>query len=88
MRKEFRFYRDVERERPHMTESKLIAQQAMEIANLKEAVNLYKENNRKIHMMIYGIGGPLNDSKIAYNKEQKQIFFHIGDLVEVDDDEE
>ena len=62
-----------------MSEEKLIAQQALEIAMLKEKLMEYKEAELNIHNYIYAIGGPLNDNKLQYTTEQKKDFYQIID---------
>lgn len=69
----------------------LIADQAKQIYVLEKLCKQYLENVRTVNKMIYCIGGPLNDNKLQYNKEQLQIFFRIVEeleMVEDFDDEE
>lgn len=69
----------------------LIANQAKQIYVLEKLCKQYLENVRTVNKMIYCIGGPLNDNKLQYNKEQLQIFFRIVEeleMVEDFDDEE
>lgn len=63
-----------------MTEQELIAKQALEIANLTEALDHAKENCRMIHMTCVGIGGPLNDNVKQYTRDQMLEFHHINQL--------
>lgn len=62
-----------------MTDDELIAKQARLIAELTEAVAAYGEAERNIHAIIYGIGGPLNDNKLGYSKEQMLTFLRIAE---------
>ena len=67
----------------------LIASQAKQIYILEKLCNQYLENVRKVNKMLYCIGGPLNDNKLKYTKEQLQIFFLIQETLEmVYEDEE
>ena len=63
-----------------MTEPELIAQQAMEIAVLKEAVADLNERMGNIRSHIYCIGGPLNDNVRGYSKAQLKPFWDIAEL--------
>jgi hypothetical protein len=65
--------------RKSMTDEQLIAQQAKRIAELEEELALRNEAEREIHMEIYGIGGPLNDNKLGYTKDQMVPFARIAD---------
>jgi len=60
-----------------MKESELIANQALEIAELKH----WKEENIKmkeeVHGIIYCIGGPLNDNKLGFTRNQMRVFANI-----------
>ncbi len=40
------------------------------------------EAMRKINLIIYGIGGPLNDNNLAYTNEQLQPFWRIAKLAD------
>lgn len=60
----------------------LIAQQAREIAELKERLSRRDEDARRIYAELYCIGGPLNDNKLGYTKEQIEPFRRIANLVE------
>ena len=60
-----------------MTDEQLIAQQARRIAELEEELALRNEAEKKIHMEIYGIGGPLNDNRLEYSSAQKVPFARI-----------
>lgn len=57
---------------------KLCAQQALQIANLTARVKAMNEAMRKIHMEVYGIGGPLNDNKLGYSRQQMVPFSRIA----------
>ena len=55
----------------------LIAEQQLEIRRLREAAEDHATSLRNIRMMLVGIGGPLNDSRIQYTREQRKIFHDI-----------
>ncbi len=60
----------------------LCAQQALNIAKLELQVTRMSEAMRKINLIIYGIGGPLNDNNLAYTNEQLQPFWRIAKLAD------
>ena len=53
-----------------MTDDELIAKQTRQIANLEEQVRDYRDSAKRVVSLIYGIGGPLNDNKLGYTKDQ------------------
>ena len=55
----------------------LIANQAREIAELKEELSEYKEAMQKLHNMMVCIGGPLNDNVLSFDKEQLAFLFRL-----------
>jgi len=61
-----------------MTPVELIAKQQIEIEELKIEVAEYVESHKNIHMIIYCIGGPLNDNKLMYSHKQMSPFFEIS----------
>jgi hypothetical protein len=65
-----------------VNDSLLIAQQARKIAELKETVTRLKEAIDSVRNNLYCIGGPLNDNKLGYTKEQLAPFFRIANLTE------
>ena len=62
---------------PEITEAKLIAQQALKIANLEAEVTRMEDDRRSIRQIIYSIGGPLNDNRLGYTPSQLITFAHI-----------
>lgn len=64
-----------------MTDMKLIARQAKDIAELRERVTAYEQSAMRIRLMLVCIGGPLNDNKLRYTPEQLVIFARIEDEV-------
>ena len=62
-----------------MTEAELIARQAKQLEELREEVAELKDRARKARSHIYCIGGPLNDNKLGYTREQMVTFARIAD---------
>jgi hypothetical protein len=67
---------------PEITEAQLIASQALKIANLEAEVTRMEDDRRSIHMIIYGIGGPLNDNVKGYTKNQWADFHLIAQHID------
>ena len=65
-----------------MTKDELIAKQQMEIENLKLHLSRFKDARDRIIKYMVCIGGPLNDNKLMYTNEQKQIFFRISSQID------
>lgn len=65
-----------------MTDEKLIADQAREIASLKEVVSEYEAGTSDIIRMLVCVGGPLNDNKLEFNPEQLKFIQGICDVLE------
>ena len=61
-----------------MTKVELIAIQAKKIEEQKLIIKDYKTRMRNIYNIIYCIGGPLNDNKLHYTKEQMIDFQKIA----------
>lgn len=55
----------------------LIAEQALEIRSLTQENNELRERLSSIRKMLICVGGPLNDNKHNYSKEQLLLFFEI-----------
>lgn len=64
-------------------DDEIIANQARQIYVFESLLNQYLENVRKVNKMLYCIGGPLNDNKLEYTREQLQIFFLIQETLEM-----
>ncbi|MDY0072478.1 MAG: hypothetical protein RBR77_07490 [Thauera sp.] len=62
-----------------VTEAELIARQAKHIEELRDEVVDLKERIRRARRYIYCIGGPLNDNKLGYSREQMVTFARIAD---------
>lgn len=65
-----------------MSKDELIAKQQLEIEELKSISSTRKEALRKISRLCTCIGGPLNDNKKGYTKEQMLDFWQINELAE------
>lgn len=66
-----------------MTETELIAKQALEIATQKELISDLVQRLSDIRKMLICVGGPLNDNALKYSKEQALIFFKIEELTTI-----
>ena len=59
-------------------ETEFIGIQAMKIANLENVITSMEEDRKAIRMIIYGVGGPLNDNVCGYTKDQIVTFARIA----------
>lgn len=64
-----------------MTKNELIVQQAIELGELRRKHKDLKKRVREARVLIVGIGGPLNDNKLAYSKEQLVTFHRNLDQI-------
>lgn len=64
-----------------MTDAELIARQAKTIEEQRDHItDLHERINRaQLHMIC--IGGPLNDNKLGYTKEQRMVFHRISETL-------
>ncbi len=60
-----------------MTEAELIARQAKEIAELRDVVADLEDRAEKALLHMICIGGPLNDNRLLFTKEQRAVFHRI-----------
>lgn len=60
----------------------LIAEQQIEIRQLKKFKEQAKADMRKINLTLVCIGGPLNDNVLGYTKEQRKILHEINGIAE------
>ena len=67
-----------------MTDTELIARQAKRLEELRVELDEIKGGVRSVHMLIYGIGGPLNDNGLGYTKEQRTVFHRIAEELGLD----
>lgn len=65
-----------------MTQDELISRQALQLAEQADRLADFEKRMSDIHSHIYCIGGPLNDNKLGYSKEQMVTFFRIAKLTE------
>ena len=63
-----------------MDTDKLIAQQALKIAELEEYMEYYEHMTAEIHGIIFCVGGPLNDNRLGYTPSQMVPFDQIAKL--------
>lgn len=66
-----------------LTESELIARQAKRIAELEEQVAIDSEAINRVGVMIFGIGGPLNDDRYGCTSEIRKLFSAIADELDI-----
>ncbi len=66
-----------------MTDAELIARQAKQIEELRDERDDLKERVQRARLPIICIGGPLNDNKLGYTREQmgpfQRILNELGD---------
>lgn len=65
-----------------MTKNELIVKQQLKIARLKSELSRMNKAADEIHVMIHCIGGPLNDNKKGYTKEQLSDWKRVAHLVD------
>lgn len=58
----------------------LIAEQQLKIRQLGLELNSLSSRLREIYSLLICIGGPLNDNKLKFSKEQREIFHDIQNL--------
>lgn len=59
----------------------LIVKQALDLDKTRTRVEEYEEVLEKILLKLVCIGGPLNDNKLRYSKEQRKIFHDIEEMI-------
>ena len=67
-----------------MDEVELIARQAKQIEELRDKVADLKARAERATAHIYCIGGPLNDNKLNYSKQQMVTFSLIAEELHCD----
>ena len=65
-----------------MTHEELIAKQQLEIENLKQEKQAWIDAETEIYGILFSIGGPLNDNRLGYIKEQLAPFRRIRDILD------
>jgi len=66
-----------------MNDEEIIARQARKIENLERRVADLERAKNEARLHIYGIGGPLNDNKLRYSREQMATFFRISECLDL-----
>lgn len=64
-----------------MTKDQLIAKQQLEIEMLTEESKQHTDACDEVRGILFCIGGPLNDNKLGYTKEQMQDFWRIKEAL-------
>jgi hypothetical protein len=64
-----------------MNPDTVIARQVKENYELRDQLKDYKEMARKIHNLLFCIGGPLNDNREGYSQQQLGAFFKIHHII-------
>lgn len=64
-----------------MTQDELIARQALQLEELRDEVANLRERMHRAWSHIYCIGGPLNDNKLGYTRDQMATFARIADEI-------
>lgn len=76
-------YEDVKnKHKINMTKDELIAKQQLE---LEEHYKMFEENSKllnEIHYKLFGIGQPLNDNCLMFNKEQLTYLIELNNIIE------
>jgi len=62
-----------------ISKDELIVRQAKQIEELRDDVDELRERVRRAKSIIYCIGGPLNDNKLGYTKQQMVTFVRLAD---------
>lgn len=60
-----------------MTVDEVIARQAQKIIELEDAITDLQDRIGKARLPMICIGGPLNDNKLGFSKEQRAVFHRI-----------
>jgi len=63
-----------------MNYEQLTAEQALQIANLKEKVDILEQDRQRVRNVLFCIGGPLNDNRLGFTSAQLQPFWQISEL--------
>jgi hypothetical protein len=64
-----------------MTKDELIVKQQLEIERLHKGYSEHQAALDRVHGILFCIGGPLNDSKLGYTREQMCDFLKIKDAL-------
>ena len=63
-------------------DDELILSQSRELFRLRREAEENARVRKAIHGVLYSVGGPLNDNKLKYSKEQLGPFFQISGYLE------
>ena len=66
-----------------MIDDEIITRQARTICRLEQRVEELESAKSSARLQIYCIGGPLNDNKLGYSKEQLVVFARIAEALDV-----
>lgn len=61
-----------------MTKNETIARLARRVEKQRQQIKHPRGAAKRIHLLMYNIGGPLNDNKLQFTKEQLLIFQQIA----------
>ena len=61
-----------------MTKNETIARLARRVEKQSQQLKYHRGVKMRVKLLIYGCGGPLNDNKLKYTKEQLLIFQQIA----------
>jgi hypothetical protein len=64
-----------------MTDTELIAIQAKKIEELRRENISLKERMSICYSYIYCVGGPMNDNRLNFNKEQRDVFAKMASVL-------
>jgi len=71
------------KELKYLTDTEVICRQGMKIESLEERLLLLERAIEDAKMYIYCIGGPLNDNKLNYSKNQLTTFANIANCLDI-----
>lgn len=66
-----------------MTDTEVIAHLARELAKYQDRCNRYYDGLEEAHALLVCIGGPLNDNKLEFNKDQLKFLQNLCHVLEV-----
>lgn len=66
-----------------MTKNKIIVKQLRKIAKLKKARKAYEKRVSNFDNSLHCIGGPLNDNKLEFTKEQLEFIVTLKNLFHI-----
>lgn len=64
-----------------MTDTELIARQALQIEELSDEVKMLKASIREARLHMICVGGPLNDNMLGFTGEQRAVFHRIDNAL-------